>query len=173
MNYVEKKIENNQYGEGSTQIINISEIVVKKSTIYEFCKIFSTMASEIKSEENISNVSMEWEQKMILNELVEYKNIFDEVCINYDTISDALEELGMQSPLIETIINEYRRIKIIHSGETNEYQLVVLHETLFKITNESRITNEKICTEEIKKAIDSIIFYVFSKCKILKSVVEV
>lgn len=146
-------------------------IKLNRTVLYSFCKQFSetTLPEAIISDSYI--LPSEIDNKMNYNEIQFYKEVF----INCDIYLNDVEDILTQIPKREVIILKIARIygtKKLKNNWQNKDQLCssVFDELMKVIINDPQSSH--LFNEETELAIEALMYYAFTKCKLLDPVPE-
>lgn len=144
---------------------------LNRTVLYSFCKQFSetTLPEAIISDSHA--LPSEIDNKMNYNEIQYYREVF----INCDIYLNDVEEILIQIPKREVIILKIARIyrtKKLQNNWNNKDQLCsfVFEELMEVITNDP--LSGQLFNEETELAIEALMYYAFTKCKLLDPVPE-
>lgn len=162
---------NNIIGDGNTyveQLVLDEPRFLNKTVLFQFCDIFSSQEFSESSDLELE-IPSKFDEKMSYNDLNTYKIIFKECDIYYDDVENILTQFPKREKIIKKINRIYLNI----------------------ITEENRLSSDSICQkislrlievisqdtrsspleiEDVELAIEALMYYTFTKCKILKRV---
>ena len=142
------------------------------STLYKICKMLYQKMNiqEIRKIEYDITHNSEWIGKLEYNKISDYYNKrFLEVSLDIDTIEIVINSLENQDNFIKWLHKRYRMLCIKFPQKNKEEILVELNEELENMLKDAQ-KNDNIDIEELSLNIDKILFYGFTKCKILEPV---
>lgn len=145
-----------------------SNRVIPRSLLRDICVQIANMDVE-ESDYSIQGNS-DWMKKFEYNSVTKYIEIFDEYSDGYDSLCDVLSTYPDSTLMIKKIRTVYLKIK--PTDNTNGDFIL---EQIFDILKNELCTQDFFNTtnlfdEEIDSAIYLIMFYAFTKCKILEVV---
>lgn len=150
------KFEFNNYN-GGQKILN-------RTYLYDFCFKFSEVEDILESYN--TEVTSDIEEKMNHNELDLYKDIFLD-CDHYiDDVEAILEEIPKRQRILSTINNKYKRLKKFADWQNKDQLCEWVYEFLIE-TIENDHNSGNIFHEDVELAIHSLMYYAFTKCKLL------
>ncbi|MFS1133376.1 hypothetical protein [Enterococcus hirae] len=162
-------------GDGNS-IVNINfgpktPKILSRSLISNICKTIGDMEIDYENEYSIQQNS-DWMEKFEYNGVNLYIDVFDNYSDGYDEVSKILQGHLKRTTMIMKIRTIY--LKIEHSKPDEEDGDYIISR-IFDILKEEVCCQELInpvglIDEDVDAAIYLIMFYVFTKCKILKIV---
>ncbi len=163
----------NNTGDGATFEINHyngQNKILNRTYLFEFCMKFSEL--DDAQEEYDAEVTSDFEGKMNYNEIEVYKEIFFE-CDHYlDDVELILEEIPRRQRILRNINTRYKKIKGLSQWKSKDQICEGVYEYLLdKIQNDSNSTD--IYDEDVELAIHALMYYAFTKCKLLDPIPEV
>lgn len=171
---IENHGQNNINNTGDNNTINIYQSnSLQRSVLATYCQklLDSINADEIekdKQDYELSEVS-DFEDKMNLNRLNTYRDIFEMVDHNYLAVEEVLNSFPEREKVIKHIRLIYLEQKIALSDPPDgDLVCLTLSAKLLELL-EGRIPQEYYI-ESLKIAINSLMYYAFTKCKILQPV---
>ena len=160
--------ENTILKDSNITLIN-NTIRCNPSTLYDLCKKLCEKI-DFKEIEGLEYemYNSDWIEKLEYNKIEKvYLNRFKEISLDLDTIEEVVNSLENQDSFIKWINLKYQKLCVKFPEKTKEQILVELNEELEKQL-QITIKNDNIYTiEELSLNIDRILFYAFTKCKVL------
>ncbi|HFE9852557.1 TPA: hypothetical protein ACGBG5_003359 [Enterococcus faecalis] len=145
--------------------------ILSRSLISSICKTIGDMDIEYENEYSIQKNS-DWMEKFEYNGVDLYIDVFDNYSDGYDEVSKILQGHLKKTAMIMKIRTIY--LKIEHSrpdGENGDYIISRIFDILKEeVCCQELINPVGLIDEDVDAAIYLIMFYVFTKCKILKVV---
>ena len=155
---------------GNNNIFNIG-LNLKQSLLYDLCKelYYKIDFKEVERiEYKLQN--SDWEEKLKYNKIEEYyKERFTEISYSFDNIEEVLNSLENQDAFIKWLNLKYRKLCTKYKNKPKEEILIILNEKLEELLINMK-KNDNISIEELSMHIDAIIFYAFTKCKVLEPI---
>ncbi|MDW8727144.1 hypothetical protein Q7W11_09240 [Streptococcus suis] len=142
--------------------------VLPRSLLLEICKRITAMDIEI-AEYSIQE-NTDWMRKFEFNGVAKYIDIFDDYSDGYDVLCEVLKSIPRSTLMIKKIRTVY--IKVKTTERINENGDYILEQIFNKLKEEvcvqGQIGEFELLDEEVDAAIYLIMFYAFTKCKILE-----
>lgn len=171
-------------GDNGTSIVgdhnNVLEIkfdsktprILKRSVIFDVCKQIAELDIEYDDEYSIQTNS-DWMEKFEFNNVDDYIEVFDNYSDRYDEVSKVLHSYLKKTVMIQKIRAVYLKVEKVRKREKLDGDYVI--EEVFNRLKEGVLYSEYISgsvsvDEEFDEAIYLIMFYAFTKCKLLKPV---
>lgn len=146
--------------------------ILKRSAIFDVCKIIAELDIDYDDEYSIQNNS-DWMEKFEYNKVDLYVEIFDNYSDGYDEVSNVLHGYLKKTIMVKKIRTVYLEIEKVREKEKLDGDYVV-KQVFNRLKEEvwySALTSESdLLDEEVDAAIYMIMFYAFTKCKLLKPV---
>lgn len=145
---------------------------LNRTALFTFCDYFSNLDSLEDNDIPLTNPS-KFAEKMNYNELVRYKQTFEDCDIYYNEVEIVLSQFSRREKIPNTINKVYNRILDTHPNFiSDEICSAIAKELLGIISNDDRSLNSELelDREDFELAIDALMYYTFTKCKILKPV---
>lgn len=145
--------------------------IIPRSYIADICKSIADMNIEFDDDYSIQQNS-DWMDKFNYNLVHTYVDIFDNYSDGYDDLIDILRGNKRRSVMVMKIRTVYLKIDGSRPKNTDgDYIIEQVFKTLKdEICNQNLIAPINLADEEIDSAIYLIMFYAFTKCKLLKPV---
>lgn len=142
----------------------------KRSIIFNVCRAISESNIEYDEEYSIKN-NANWLHKFSFNNVKRYQEIFEDYASGYDKIEEILRGFPFREMTIRKIHTCY--LKSLRNYDTKNFDGDSILEDVFKqlktlAANVNVIESEPLYDESIDEAIYLIMFYAFSKCKLLQ-----
>lgn len=146
--------------------------ILKRSVIFDVCKKIAELDIEYDDEYSIQTNS-DWMEKFEYNNVDDYIEVFDNYSDRYDEVSKVLHSYLKKTIMIKKIRAVYLKIDKIRKSEKLDGDYVI--EEVFNHLKEgvfysALINGSELIDEEIDEAIYLVMFYAFTKCKLLKPV---
>lgn len=143
---------------------------LKRSVIFDVCKIISELDINYDDEYSIQNNS-DWMNKFEYNDVSLYIEIFENYSDNYDEVYKVLNTYLKKIIMVKKVRSIYLKVEDLRKKGNYNGDFVI--EEVFELLKEevcfSALMNESnLLDEEVDEAIYMIMFYTFSKCKLLK-----
>jgi len=150
----------------NTFVINGVKIM-KTSEIYKVCCVLAQKTLQNNYSFDVSG-NANWNQKILFNQLVKYRDIFELYMPYYDDIHTILSSSEIDG---ESLIRNIKTIYINIKYSTNKYSADMIidcvFEELYKLVEDPN--PEVLVSVETKKdTIYLVVFYVFTMCQILE-----
>ena len=147
---------------------------VNQSILYEVCVDFlkaSNQNSLKASEEYSTQHNSDWFEKLEYNKVDELRELLDYYGVmNLKEVQLVLDKLDSPDELVMFIHSKYKEVKVKNKEKTKDEMLLILYDILYDILKKSQDNSEDkyiLYDEEINKYVYSLIFYCFTKCKVL------
>ncbi|MBT2261405.1 hypothetical protein [Bacillus safensis] len=146
--------------------------ILKRSAIFDVCKIIAELDIDYDDEYSIQNNS-DWMEKFEHNKVKVYVEIFDNYSDGYDEVSKVLNGYLKKSIMVKKIRTVYLEVEKVREEEKFDGDYVI-NQVFNRIKEEvcysALISESDLLDEEVDEAIYLIMFYAFTKCKLLKPV---
>lgn len=146
---------------------------LNRTALFTFCEAFSEVDSVEDNEFPLASPS-KFLKKMDYNELQDYKQIFEGCALYYNDVELVLSQFTRREKIPNSIHKVYKKILKNYHSEYNADLICydMAEELLGIIHNDVRSLDEKlgIDKEDFELAIDALMYYTFTKCKILRPV---
>lgn len=144
----------------------------KRSVIFEVCTTISKADIDCADDYSIKR-NVDWIKKLEYNDVERYSEIFDTYCVGYETVEDILAEYKVRDRdiMVRKVNATYKSVEADRErlGENGDYVLEHVYKKLEEIVFKyAGITGSSESLEELEEAIYLIMFYVFTKCLLLK-----
>ncbi|UOR13600.1 hypothetical protein [Halobacillus amylolyticus] len=149
--------------------------ILKRSAIFEVCKIIAELEIDYDEEYSIQKNS-DWMEKFDYNEVDLYIEIFDNYSDGYDEVSKVIQHYLNKTIMIKKIRTVYLEVEKVRGKEKldGDYVIKKVFDRLKEeICYSALIGGSELLDEEVDAAIYMIMFYAFTKCKLLKPVPKV
>ncbi|SDZ68647.1 hypothetical protein SAMN05421736_13710 [Evansella caseinilytica] len=146
--------------------------ILKRSAIFDVCKIIAELDIDYDDEYSIQKNS-DWMEKFEYNKVDLYVEIFDNYSDGYDEVSKVLQGYLKKTIMVKKIRTVYLEVERVREKENLDGDYVikqVFQRLKEEVCYNSYINENDLLDEEVDEAIYLIIFYVFTKCKLLKPV---
>jgi len=147
----------------------------KRSLLYDICRIIKDANIPLHDADEYLFKESGWEEKMDYNHIDVYAEIFKQEAFAYDELDNVMKEFTNRQEMIMKINHTYKMILKEHVEAISDND-VVLEEVflkLMKVVDDSSLPeDEQIHLEHKERYIKLIMFYAFTKCKLLKAVGE-
>lgn len=145
--------------------------VLSKSLIAGVCKTIAEMNIEFEDDYSIQQNS-DWMQKFDYNSVKLYIDVFDNYSDGYDEVSKVLQGHLKRTTMIMKIRTVYLQVESRKPSDVDgDYIISQIFDILKEeVCNQDLIMPTGLMNEEVDAAIYLIIFYAFTKCKVLKPV---
>lgn len=146
--------------------------VLKRTVIFEICKVIAEYDINYDDDYSIQSNS-DWMGKFEYNDVDVYVEIFDNYSDSYNDISDVLRGYVKKSMMVKKIRTVYLQADKIRIEKELDGDFLLGE--VFRVLKEevvySSVSSESdLYDEEVDAAIYLIMFYAFTKCKLLKPV---
>lgn len=143
----------------------------RRAAIFEVCKIISEANIDFSEEYSISK-NPDWNVKIKFNNVVEFVDIFDFYASGYDRIEKLLSGFPKREVMIRKINCVYIRLRAKNTlidRNNGDLMLSKVFDALKLLLNQLNDQIElPLMDEEIDSAIYLLMFYAFTKCKLLQ-----
>lgn len=146
--------------------------ILKRSVIFDVCKIIAELDIDYVDEYSIQNNS-DWMEKFEYNKVDLYIEIFDNYSDGYDEVSKVLHGYLKKLIMIKKIRTVYLEVEKVREKEKLDGDYVikqVFNRLKEEVCTRALISGSDLLDEEVDEAIYLIMFYAFTKCKLLKPV---
>lgn len=162
-----KDSHNNTINTGDTYYIN-SPTMLNRTRLYDFCKAFSEIDGLDEPDYSI-DLPSDISEKINYNELKEFKEVFLDVSHTLEDVETVLSEIPKRGNVIRKIKGVYLNFKIEKNYKNKDNLCRLVFNELLQIVNTSIDKNE-LYMEDTYFAIQSLMYYAFTKCQILDKV---
>ena len=159
---------NTIFKENNITVIN-NTVRCNPSMLYDLCKKLCEKIDFKEIEElEYEMYNSDWIEKLEYNKIEKvYLNIFKEISLDLDTIEEVVNSLDNQDSFIKWINLKYQKLCVKFPKKTKEQILIALNDEMEEHLKDT-IKNDNIYTiEELSLNIDRILFYAFTRCKVL------
>ncbi|MFD1040340.1 hypothetical protein ACFQ3N_18350 [Virgibacillus byunsanensis] len=146
--------------------------ILKRSAVFDVCKIIAELDIDYDDEYSIQNNS-DWMEKFEYNKVDLYVEVFDNYSDGYDEVSKVLHGYLKKTIMVKKIRTVYLEIERVREKEKLDGDFVikqVFDRLKEEVWYNASINESDILDEEVDAAIYMIMFYAFTKCKLLKPV---
>lgn len=157
----------NSTGDGANFEINhytSSVKILNKTYLYGFCVKFSEV--EDTTENYDIEIASNIEDKMDYNEITLYKEIFFDCDYYIDDVEAILEEIPRRQRILSKINNKYKRFKMFEKWDNKDELCELVYKDLYR-TIENDQSSGDMYLEDAELAIQALMYYSFTKCKLL------
>lgn len=156
-------------GQGNNITIINNTVRCNPSILYDLCKKLCKKIDFKEIEElEYEMYNSDWIEKLEYNKIEKvYLNIFKEISLDLDIIEEVVNSLDNQDSFIKWINLKYQKLCVKFPKKTKEQILIALNEEMEEQLKNT-IENDNIyAIEELSLNIDRILFYAFTRCKVL------
>lgn len=142
----------------------------KRSALFEICSTIAEKEIEYNDDYSLFE-NVDWTEKLEFNNVDIYSNIFDTYSDGYMEIEEVLQSYNKREIMVKKIHTLYLKSekKRIENDEDGDFVLdLVFDEIKTIIQRHAHFNNSDLLEENIDEAIYLIMFYIFTKCKLLK-----
>lgn len=146
--------------------------ILKRSAIFDVCKTIAELDIEYDDEYSIQNNS-DWMEKFEYNKVDLYVEVFDNYSDGYDEVSKVLHSYLKKAIMVKKIRAVYLEVERVRKeGNLNgDYVIKQVFDWLKEeVCYSALISESDLLDEEVDAAIYMIMFYAFTKCKLLRPV---
>ncbi|MCL1702436.1 hypothetical protein [Lysinibacillus sp. Bpr_S20] len=146
--------------------------ILKRSAIFDVCKTIAELDIDYDDEYSIQNNS-DWMEKFEYNKVDLYVGIFDNYSDGYDEVSKVLHGYLKKTIMVKKIRTVYLEVEKVREEEKLDGDYVikqVFNRLKEEVCYSALISESDLLDEEVDQAIYLIMFYAFTKCKLLKPV---
>lgn len=146
--------------------------ILKRSAIFDVCKTIAELDIDYDDEYSIQNNS-DWMEKFEYNKVDLYVEIFDNYSDGYDEVSKVLQGYLKKTIMVKKIRTVYLEFEKVREQEKLDGDYVVkqvFDRLKEEVCYSALISESDLLDEEVDAAIYMIMFYAFTKCKLLKPV---
>ena len=148
---------------------------INRSYVFDICcKIANAKISICDDVDNLANGNSNWENKYNYNNVNQFKELFADGAYAYDDLEDILNGIDSnKNKLIRNIHSIYLRtlIKLNESNppKNGDSVLYAVYNEIYTMIDSCEQPSDNILTlEDRESSIYLIMFYVFTKCKLLQ-----
>ena len=146
--------------------------ILNRSAIFDVCKTIAELNIEYDDEYSIQTNS-DWMEKFEYNKVDLYIDVFDNYSDGYDEVSKVLHSYLKKTIMIKKIRTVYLEVEKVRKKDKLDGDYVI-QEVFRRLKEEvcysALIGESDLLDEEVDEAIYLIMFYAFTKCKLLKPV---
>ncbi|MDT2636582.1 MULTISPECIES: hypothetical protein [Enterococcus] len=145
--------------------------VLSRSVILSVCKTIAEMEIEYDDDYSIQRNS-DWMEKLAYNDVKVFIEIFDNYSDGYDEVSKVLQTHLKKTVMIKKIRTVYLKVDSTKPEEADGDYIIseIFKELKEEVCCQELIQPVGLYDEDVDAAIYLIMFYAFTKCKILKPV---
>lgn len=153
-------------GDNASIVVNqySNEKKFNRSLLHEFCVRFASLP-ETPNEYDIS-LSSNIMKKIEYNEIKLYENIFRDCDFYIDDVEEILNFIPKRQNVIRKINYEYIRLRKNNDTADKDEICDLVHNSLLEVVS----GDSELYIEEAEFAIHSLMYYAFTKCKLLDPV---
>lgn len=147
----------------------------KRSILYDICRAIKNASIPLYEELDYDFKESGWDEKMDYNQIQIYADIFRQEAFAYDELDEVMREFTNREAMIMKINHTYRMTlkEQTNPNIDNDTILEEVFNKLMKVVDDSSFPEKKqIHIEQKERYIRLIMFYAFTKCKLLKAVGE-
>jgi hypothetical protein len=138
--------------------------ILNRTYLFEFCLKFSEV--EDAPEDYDAILTSDFEGKMNYNEIDVYKDIFMD-CDHYlDDVETILEGIPRRQRILSNINTKYKKLKAFGQLENKDEICEGVYNYLIEVVQNDN-NSSGFFVEDIDLAIHSLMYYAFTKCKLL------
>lgn len=148
--------------------------ILKRSVIFDVCKTIAELDIDYDDEYSIQNNS-DWMEKFEYNKVDIYVEVFDNYSDGYNEVSKILHGYLKKAIMVKKIRTVYLELEKVRERKNLDGDYIikqVFNRLKEEVCYSSLITEADLFDEEIDEAIYLLLFYAFTKCKLLKPVTE-
>lgn len=146
--------------------------ILSRSAIFDICTIIAELDIDYDDEYSIQTNS-DWMEKFEYNKVDLYIEVFDTYSDGYDEVSKVLHGYLKKTIMVKKIRTVYLEVEKVRETERLDGDYVikqVFNRLKEEVCYSALISESDLLDEEVDEAIYMIMFYVFTKCKLLKPV---
>ncbi|QDP39447.1 hypothetical protein [Radiobacillus deserti] len=163
----------NNTGEGARFEINHyagQKKILNRTYLFDFCLKFSEVDDVPDGYD--ADFTSDFEGKMDYNEIDVYKEIFFE-CDHYlDDVESILEEIPRRQRILSNINTKYKKLKRFGKWDNKDELCEGVYNYLIE-TIQNDDNSKDIYLEDAELAIHALMYYAFTKCKLLDPIPKV
>ncbi|MGE7916676.1 hypothetical protein [Lysinibacillus xylanilyticus] len=142
---------------------------LNRTVLYEFCKQFSESTLPEPTTDEEKKLPSGISEKMQYNEISVYKKVFKSCDIYLDDVEDILNQIPKRESIIRKIERLYDHTKIEKKWDDKDQLCKIVFDTLFEsVSNDPQSSH--LYDEDAELAIEVLMYYAFTKCKLLDPV---
>jgi hypothetical protein len=146
--------------------------ILNRSAIFDVCKTIAELDIEYDDEYSIQTNS-DWMEKFEYNDVDMYIDVFDNYSDGYDVVARVLHGYLKKTIMVKKIRTVYLEVEKVRKKEKLDGDYVI-KQVFIRLKEEvcysALISESELLDEEVDEAIYLIMFYAFTKCKLLKPV---
>ncbi|KTE98756.1 hypothetical protein [Lacticaseibacillus paracasei] len=150
---------------------NASDGLPRRSVIFDVCQSISGANIEYEQEYSLDR-NPDWQEKLQFNNVSEFGMIFTQYASGYDRVEEILVNFEHREALIRKINTVYIRLRASASQNELPNGDLMLSRVFDKLKLLMNQLNDQVTSpledEEIDGAIYLLMFYAFTKCKLLQ-----
>lgn len=146
--------------------------ILKRSAIFDVCQTIAELDIAYDDEYSIQNNS-DWMEKFEYNKVDLYVEVFDNYSDGYDDVSKVLHGYLKKTIMVKKIRTVYLEVERLRKEENldGDYVIKQVFDRLKEeVCYSALISESDLLDEEVDAAIYMIMFYAFTKCKLLRPV---
>ena len=166
-------VNNQSIGNDSTvvngnnnNVYNTSVETVTPSEIYKVCQILDGDLTE--NDDLIIDKNPNWSCKMKFNQVQVYQETFQDYCIFYESVESIFQSSAINGKSLLRRINTIYRDELIDNNNLKSDEIIqqIIINLRGIVTKSYQATT--LTQEHIEDVIISVVFFAFTRCKILK-----
>lgn len=167
----------NTIGNGNviSVVKNIENNTFQKSILYDICQAIKSADIPLYDNPAYRFIESAWDEKMDYNRIDVYATIFKQEAFAYRELEVVMKEFTNRAEMILKINHTYRMVLKELDGTTKDNDIVLDNVLckLMKIVDDSSLPEKRqLYLEQKERYIKLIMFYAFTKCKLLEPVGE-
>jgi len=160
-------------GDGNTASILQYE-AFQRTWLYDICLVIKEASIPLDDDDNFSiKMNSDWLEKLEYNQVKIYAEIFQQDSYAFDQLEDVIKDFPNSVEMIRKVRHIYLFVEKERESksEDGDYVLEQVFKQLSQLVDESNRPIEKqIPLEEKERYIKLVMFYVFTRCQLLKKV---
>jgi len=146
--------------------------ILNRTAIFDVCKTIAELDIDYDDDYSIQSNS-DWMEKFEYNEVDAYIEVFDNYSDGYDVVSKVLQSYLKKTVMVKKVRTVYLEVEKVRKKENLDGDYII--EQVFcrlkeEVCYSALISESNLIDEEVDEAIYLIMFYVFTKCKLLKPI---
>lgn len=146
----------------------------QRSILYDLCVTINQSAIVLEEEDQYSTrLNSDWLEKLEYNNVSVYAEIFGEESYAYGQVEDVIREYPNSVEMVRKVRHIYLLVEKdrLRLDEDGDYVLERVFKELCQLVDESKRPLElQLPIEQKERYIKLIMFYVFTRCQLLKNV---
>ncbi|MCK1987872.1 hypothetical protein MPH48_07075 [Lysinibacillus fusiformis] len=139
---------------------------VTPSDIHKVCEILDGNLSE--NTDFTFTKNPDWVEKMNYNSLYRYRSTFEEYCMFYESVEEVFTSTAIDGNRLLRVINNIYKDELIDNPDLNSDKIVRNTINSLRIIVENSYKSTSMTSEHIEDVIISVVFFAFTRCKILE-----